>query len=59
MGVIRFTGVIHTQNTAIRRLVEKAVGTYEASWVGDDAVEVTFDLPTGKRSAGGAHRLEA
>lgn len=58
-GVIRFTGLIHTQNAAIRRLVEKVVGTYEARWVGDGAVEVTFDLPTGKRSAGGAHPLEA
>ena len=58
-GVIRFTGLIHTQNAAIRRLMEKVVGTYEARWVGDGAVEVTFDLPTGKCSAGGAHRLEA
>ena len=46
-GVMRLTGLIHTPKAAIRRLVEKVVGTYEARWVGDGAVEVTFDLPTG------------
>ncbi|MGH2578258.1 MAG: GNAT family N-acetyltransferase, partial [Actinomycetota bacterium] len=33
-GIIRFTGVIHADNTAIRRLVEKVAGPYEASSAG-------------------------
>ncbi len=39
VGVIRFTGLIHTDNDAIRRLVEKVAGPYEARWAGQGAVE--------------------
>jgi len=43
-GVVRFTGLIHNENVAIRRLVARVVGTYEARPVGDGTVELTFDL---------------
>jgi GNAT superfamily N-acetyltransferase len=44
MGIIRFTAVIHTENTGIRRLVEKVAGTYETKWAGPGAAEMEFDL---------------
>ena len=43
-GVVRFTGTIHSDNTAIRRLVEKVLGAYEAKFVGQGAMEVSVDL---------------
>jgi RimJ/RimL family protein N-acetyltransferase len=45
MGVIRFTGMIHSDNTAIRRLVEKVVGAYDTRWAGQGAMEIAADLP--------------
>jgi len=45
-GVIRFTGLIHPDNTAIRRLVEKVVGAYETKLAGPGALEIVVDLPT-------------
>jgi RimJ/RimL family protein N-acetyltransferase len=45
VGVIRFTGTIHSDNTAVRRLLDKVIGTYEAKAVGMGAVEVAVDLP--------------
>jgi acetyltransferase len=44
MGIIRFTAVIHAENTAIRRLVERVVGAYETKWAGPGAAEMAFDL---------------
>jgi hypothetical protein len=46
-GVIRFTGLIHSDNTAIRRLVEKVVGTYETKSAGAGALKLVVDLQTG------------
>ena len=43
-GVVRFTGLIHSENTAIRRLVEKVVGPYETRPTGQGAMEMVFDL---------------
>jgi RimJ/RimL family protein N-acetyltransferase len=44
-GVIRLTGTIHSDNTAIRRLLDKVIGAYEAKAAGMGAVEVAVDLP--------------
>jgi RimJ/RimL family protein N-acetyltransferase len=44
-GVVRFTGTIHADNTAIRRLLDKVIGAYEAKAVGMGATEVAADLP--------------
>ncbi len=43
-GVVRFTGLIHSENTAIRRLVEKVVGPYEIRPTGQGAMEMVVDL---------------
>ena len=59
VGVIRFTGLIHADNDAIRRLVEKVAGAYEARWAGQGAVEVAFDLPTGGGLPPSADREES
>lgn len=45
VGVIRFTGTIHSDNTAIRRLLEKVIGAYEAKAVGMGAMDVAVALP--------------
>ncbi len=49
MGITRFTALVHNENTAIRRLVEKVAGAYETKWAGPGAAEMAFDL---KRSPG-------
>jgi RimJ/RimL family protein N-acetyltransferase len=43
-GIVRFTGLIHSENQAIRRLVEKVVGPYETRPAGQGAMEMVFDL---------------
>jgi RimJ/RimL family protein N-acetyltransferase len=43
-GIVRFTGLIHSENMAIRRLVEKVVGPYETRSTGQGAVELVVDL---------------
>ena len=45
VGIIRFTGTIHSDNIAIRRLLEKVMGVYETKSAGMGAVEVAVDLP--------------
>jgi RimJ/RimL family protein N-acetyltransferase len=49
-GVVRFTGLIHPDNTAIRRLVERIAGPYETRSAGQGTLEIVFDLRT--RGAG-------
>lgn len=44
LGIIRFTGTIHSENIAIRRLLEKVMGVYETKSAGTGAVEVAVDL---------------
>jgi RimJ/RimL family protein N-acetyltransferase len=44
VGILRFTGLIHADNTAIRRLVENAVGPYETRPAGHGALEMVVDL---------------
>jgi RimJ/RimL family protein N-acetyltransferase len=44
-GITRFTGLIHADNTAIKRLVEKVAGGYASRPVGEGASEITVDLP--------------
>ncbi len=44
LGIIRFTGTIHSDNIAIRRLLEKVMGVYETKSAGMGAVEVAVDL---------------
>ena len=46
VGINRFTGVIHVDNTAIRRLVEKVVGPYETRSMGQGVLEIVLDLRT-------------
>ena len=46
MGIVRFIGLIHVDNVAIRRLLEKVAGRYEARSSGHGAIEVTVDLRT-------------
>ena len=43
-GIVRFTGLIHSDNMAIRRLVEKVVGPYETRAPGQGTVELVVDL---------------
>jgi RimJ/RimL family protein N-acetyltransferase len=49
-GILRFTGVIHPDNAAIKRLVEKVAGPYETRSVGEGAVEIAIDLREGRRN---------
>ena len=46
VGVVRFIGLIHAENAAIKRLVEKVAGAYETRWAGQGAMELAVDLPT-------------
>lgn len=43
-GVVRFTGTIHSENLAIRRLVKRVLGSYETGLAGGGALELTVDL---------------
>jgi hypothetical protein len=43
-GVTRFTGLIHRDNVAIRRLVESVAGPFETTAAGGGALEIVFDL---------------
>jgi RimJ/RimL family protein N-acetyltransferase len=43
-GVVRFTGLILAENTAVKRLIEKVAGSYEQRFVGQGAVEVVVEL---------------
>jgi len=47
MGIRRFTAEIHSENNAIRRLVEKVAGSYETTWAGPGVAEMAFDLERG------------
>ncbi len=46
VGIKRFTGLIHADNTAIKRLVEKVAGTYETGSTGAGELEIVIDLRT-------------
>jgi RimJ/RimL family protein N-acetyltransferase len=43
-GVTRLTGLIHPDNTAIKRLMDKVAGPYESRLASQGAIEVTMDL---------------
>ncbi len=43
-GIVRFTGLIHVENTAIKRLVEKVAGPYETRSAGQGTAEIVLDL---------------
>ena len=43
-GIVRFTSLIHSDNMAIKRLVEKVVGPYETRSPGQGAVELVVEL---------------
>ena len=43
-GIIRFTGTINAENTAIKRLVDKVLGPHETRSVGYGAQEISVDL---------------
>ncbi|HEX2233032.1 MAG TPA: GNAT family N-acetyltransferase [Thermoleophilaceae bacterium] len=44
-GIIRFTGTVNAENTAIKRLVDRVLGPYETRSVGHGAQEISVDLP--------------
>jgi GNAT superfamily N-acetyltransferase len=43
-GITRFTGLIHSENKAIRRLVEKVIGPFTTRPAGAGALEMVVDL---------------
>jgi len=43
-GITRFTGLIHSENQAIKRLVEKVIGPFTTSSAGAGAQEMIVDL---------------
>jgi RimJ/RimL family protein N-acetyltransferase len=43
-GVVRLTGLIHPDNVAIRRLVDRVAGPYEVKFAGQGALEVVVEL---------------
>jgi RimJ/RimL family protein N-acetyltransferase len=43
-GIVRFTGLIHADNAAIRALIAKVAGPYETRLAGQGALEVVVDL---------------
>ncbi len=45
-GVVQFIGLIHADNTAIKRLVEKVAGPYKIRSAGYGVMELAVDLPT-------------
>jgi GNAT superfamily N-acetyltransferase len=52
-GVTCFTGLFHSENTAIKRLVAKVAGPFETRSAGHGALEMMIDL-----SASGTNSLE-
>jgi RimJ/RimL family protein N-acetyltransferase len=51
-GITRFTGVIHPENTAIRRLVEKVAGPFETRVAGEGELEGTVEIVIDLRARG-------
>ena len=43
-GIARFTGLIHSENKAIRRLVEKVIGPFTTRPAGAGALEMVVEL---------------
>jgi RimJ/RimL family protein N-acetyltransferase len=43
-GVVRFVGLIHADNVAIRRLIARVAGPYETRPAGQGALEVVVEL---------------
>ena len=43
-GIARFTGLVHSENTAAMRLVEKVASDYETRFTGPGAREVVVDI---------------
>jgi RimJ/RimL family protein N-acetyltransferase len=43
-GIVRFTGLVHGENVAIRRLIARVAGPYETRSAGQGAQEVVVDL---------------
>ena len=54
-GIARFTGLIHSENKAIRRLVENVIGPFTTTSAGPGAQEMLVDLGT-ESSRGSVHR---
>lgn len=49
VGIVRFTGLIHPDNVAIRRLVERVAGAYETRSGDQGTLEIVIDLQTRRR----------
>jgi ribosomal protein S18 acetylase RimI-like enzyme len=43
-GIVRFTGTVNAENTAIKRLVDNVLGPHETRSVGYGAQEISVDL---------------
>jgi protein lysine acetyltransferase len=43
-GIVRFTGLVHGENVAIMRLIDKVAGPYETRSAGQGALEVVVEL---------------
>ena len=50
-GITRITGVIHGENTAVRRLVAKVAGPYETKFTGWGVNEIVIDLGPPQRES--------
>ena len=48
-GIVRFTGTINAENAAIKRLVQKVLGSPETSSVGYGTQEISVDLRSAPR----------
>ena len=44
VGIVRFTGVIHPENFAIKRLLKKVAGSYDTRLVGQGAMDIRVNL---------------
>jgi GNAT superfamily N-acetyltransferase len=47
-GIVRFTGTINAENTAIKRLVNQVLGAHDTRSVGYGAQEISVDLRTAR-----------
>lgn len=43
-GIARFTGLVHPSNRAVRRLVDRVVGSHRVRSVEGSSLEIVFDL---------------
>jgi RimJ/RimL family protein N-acetyltransferase len=52
-GIVRLTGRMHPENTAIRGLIEKVIGPFDARVIGPGEMELVVELRARERHPGG------